>query len=283
MSDDAETALWVNRKAELQALCAAIRRRESRLVCGPSDSGKTALLRRALQEIPGSIRGRCCFVQAPKSPHDFLVQFLAQLATAGNRVCRERLEREGVSPGRAAHWFAAQTSVRLRGMMYRCLRAGEFWLAVDDAEKWSPAAGRLLYDVAYRGETPVILLARGFRPDEIGKATRLFWHDGQRIRLSALPYEDANALLDRCISFHALSGEGLSEFRNEVLHASDLLPGGIVKLCRMARLPKYRFGEQIKSVLVRVDYLMEKQGEQFPAVSGPPGFSKSQHNMMENK
>jgi hypothetical protein len=251
---------WVDRTAELQALRAAILRRESKLICGPPDSGKTALLFRALSELPARVAHNFCRVSAPKDPAHFLSQVMTQLTFMGNPVCVERLQQEGVCTERVAPWWKPQPSLRMRGLMFRALGANRYWILVDHAERWTQAAGRLLYDIAWRGETPVILLTRSFRRKGIGYATRLFWHGGQRIELGALHLRDAKQLLDQAIVAHGLTRFELSDFRKEVLAGSGLLPGAILKMCALASQSRYHFGRQIKARLVRSDYLMESHG-----------------------
>jgi hypothetical protein len=156
-------------------------------------------------------------------------------------------------------------------MLFRSLAAARYCVIADDTERWSHSAGRLLYDIAYRGETPVILLARGYRANEIGRATRLFWHDGQRIPLAALSHSDAQRLLELSVSAFHLAQRDLSDFEHDVLLASGMLPGAIVKMCALASEPAYQYGSRIKMKLVRTDYLMNRDAHILPYTTAFPG------------
>src|SRR5580658_8392831 len=67
-----ESRIFLGRKSELTRVCEAIRKRESLLVWGASDSGKTVLVTRALSELPERIAKRCICTRGVGSPHDIL-------------------------------------------------------------------------------------------------------------------------------------------------------------------------------------------------------------------
>jgi type IV secretory pathway ATPase VirB11/archaellum biosynthesis ATPase len=51
----------IGRGAECRRLIAAIRIRESRLICGPADAGKTTLVKMAIRKLPGVDSKRCIY------------------------------------------------------------------------------------------------------------------------------------------------------------------------------------------------------------------------------
>ena len=61
--------LFLGRKEELRSLLAALHERESRLVWGPSDAGKSALIRKLFSELTESERRGCICWKGPAGKH----------------------------------------------------------------------------------------------------------------------------------------------------------------------------------------------------------------------
>jgi hypothetical protein len=108
----------------------------------------------------------------------------------------------------------------------------------------------------FRCRTPIYLAARGYTQSDIGYAWSLYWNDDLRIHLGPLPERIARELLEKCIRQFGLASLDLGGFREEILHLSGLWPGSIVKMCELAVGARYHYGDQIKTKLVHVDYLL---------------------------
>jgi len=251
-----KSELWVGRKDELGALCHAIPRGESRLVWGPMDSGKTALIEKAVSQLSDRERRRCVFWTGPASGRHLLSHFVAQLFALGDPFVRKKIYADGAEGPPLGQWLGKQTSLRLRGILFTALRQGQYRLFLDHFPAATHSMARLMKEIMYRCETPLYLIARGFSQDAIGYAWSLYWHDTLRLRVGPLSGREARDLLELCIRSCSLGSLDLTDFREEILLLSGRLPGSIVRMCELAADARYHSGDRIKAKLVHVDYLI---------------------------
>ncbi len=248
--------LLLGREAELRRLREAIRKRESVLIWGPADAGKTTLVGRALEQLPEDIERRCIYLDGAASLQDLLRQVATRMYEAGDPHVRGRWRADGAEESSFNRWLRRQSSLRLRGILYRAAEQNHYWLFLDHLPPLSHAVARLVKEFIWRCKTPVYLAARGFTQKEIGYAWSLYWTDRYRIGLEPLSANAARELLEMCIRRFCLFSLELGGFRKEVLRLSGRLPGAIVKMCALAAMPRYRYSGQIKTKLVHIDYLM---------------------------
>ena len=256
--------MLIGREPEQRALCKAIAERSSLLVCGPAGSGKTALLEAVLGALAANQRRACIVCAADGTPGLLWRRLVQALAKAGDEEVLTRVERESGSSARAEAWIQAQTSLRLRGVLRRAARARDYAVFLDTAEALADGTYRLLQEWVWSGRTPVILLGRGETERELGKAARLFWHEGLRLRLGALEPRFAEALLESAIERFSLARFADAAFRGFVLEQSGRLPGPIVRLCEMASQAAYQCGEQVKLHTLAVDFLLHDLHQPVP-------------------
>lgn len=256
MRTSAQHDLLLGRQHELTRLVAAIRDRQSLLIFGPPDSGKSALVNQALLQLPSGITKQVLCVPAEGSLQRLLQQHLIQLLAAADPVvCAAYGKQSGKF--RSTHtWVRKQTSGRLRSLIFQAFDQGHYWLFWDNVGQLGLGHYRFLREVIWMRKTPVYLLARGIAHEHLGQAGRLFWTDEQRLEIGSLTAEDAAALLEAAIARERLSGLDLSEFREQVLEASRNLPGVILEMTAMAALPQYRYGSRVKTKLIYMDYLV---------------------------
>ena len=89
----------------------SVRHGESLLLLGPGGSGKTALVRSALES---ELRGEpLVHVSQFDTLHDLLVTIARGLLNSGHG----RFRRSVKSPGDSELWLAHQTSVHLKGLL----------------------------------------------------------------------------------------------------------------------------------------------------------------------
>ncbi len=256
MTPTAQDAILIDRQAEADRLREAIHRRESLLIWGPADAGKTALVRHVISELPAEFSHACFYIPGPTSVRDLARRLVTGLRNANDAQVLQALPEEARESRAFARWLRAQTSLRLRGIVYRGAGAGRYWIFVDHIPLLSHAFARMLRELMAMRKTPVYFLARGASPKEVGAAARLYWNDWLRLALGPLSESDARKLFDRCVQRFRLGSLELDDFRDETLRRSGCLPGAIVKMCALAAQPRYQFHDQVKIQLVHIDYLM---------------------------
>jgi len=256
MTQDTSLEILLGRKAELQRLCAAIEKRSSQLIWGPPDSGKTTLLRSAIARLPEAIRRRCICWSGSASGRELVSHFVGNLYSAGDPFIRRRVHANGASEVTLRRWLKDQSFLRLRGLLFSAIKSRDYRFFLDQFPPPGLAIAKLMKEIMYRCKTPVYLTGLGYSTAEIGFAWSLYWSDEYRIHVAQLPESAARALLELCIRRFGLDALDLDGFREEILRLSGLLPGAIVKMCELAADARYHHGDQIKTKVVQVDYLM---------------------------
>ncbi|MFZ0970247.1 MAG: ATP-binding protein [Candidatus Acidiferrales bacterium] len=249
----------IGRDHELRQLLISIEKRESRLVWGAADSGTTALLSTAISRLPRALRLRCATWTGAASGRELVSQLIAKVYLAGSEFLRKKVRADGERENQLEPWLKKQSALRLRGLLYSAVERGEYLIFLDHLAPATHHLAHFMKEIVYRCKTPIYLAARGCTQKEIGFAWSLFWTDELRIYLGPLSGASAIQLLDHCISKYELNKFDLTDFRKDVLRLSGHLPGSIVEMCRMAAEPQYHYGDEIKTKLVHVDYLMRAE------------------------
>jgi hypothetical protein len=269
MLESIQTETLVGRREELRALRIAIQKRQSRLVWGSMDAGKTALVKRVISDLPDDERCKCVYWTGVASGRQLLSYFVGQLYEKGDSYVRKKVQTDGASDASLYRWLNKQSSLRLRGILFTASTAGDYRFFVDHFPPPTHNMARLMKEIMYRCETPVYLIARGMSQQEIGYAWSLYWNDSLRLHLGPLHERHAREILESCINDFGLNSLDLEDFRDEVLRLSGLLPGSILKMSRLATDSRYHFGDRIKLKLVHVDYLIQSNQS---AINGVPPF-----------
>jgi hypothetical protein len=256
MTESAQNETLVGRKEELRELRAAIQKGESRLVWGPIDAGKTALIKKAISELTEAERWKCICWTGPASRRQLLSHFVGRLYELGDPIVRKKVHADGATETTLNRWLHKQTSLRLRGILFTASAQGDYRFFMDHFPPATHNMARLMKEIMYRCKTPIYLAARGCAQREIGYAWSLYWNDALRVHLGPLKERAAQDLLEASIRRSSLASLDLDDFREEILGLSGYLPGAIVKMCELAADSKYHYGDRIKIKLVHVDYLM---------------------------
>ncbi len=249
--------MLIGREFELTEIVEAIRERHSLLVYGPAGSGKSALLQAALASLPEEVRHRCFAALAEGTPHAIWQNLIRCLFAARDPEVMCRVTSEAASIEHFERWLTAQSSLRLRGILRRAAWAGQYCFVLEAAGPVPGAVCRLLKEWIWSDRTPAILFGRGRTETELGRAAKLYWHDGMRLALGALEAADAEALIRHCIKRFGLAGFADDEFFDFVLQQSERMPGRILRLCELAAQPRYQFDGHIKTHTLTVDFLLE--------------------------
>ena len=247
----------LGRESELHSLRSAIRNRESLLIWGPADSGKTCLVKKVIAELPEKDRKTCIYWSGEASGRRLAEEVVRELYAAGDplvhKKVREDRGRLGISVER---WFRDRSSGQLKVLLYLAASKGRYAFFLDHMAPATQSMARMLKEIIWRCKTPVYLLARGCGHEEIGHAWSIYYAKQYGIEIGPLSECLTRELLDRCIRRLGLDRFDLTGFRDEVLRLSHHLPGSVVKMCELATHERYHYGDQIKINLVYVDYLM---------------------------
>jgi len=258
--------MWIGRDSELLRLRQTILERRSLLICGKPGSGKTSLLARSLLSLPGEIRRKCICCEVRGTLHVLLQQLALKFAMAGDELILSRVQRERGTAASPELWAGSQTSLRLRGVLRAAARSGNYSIFLDAAARVPDGIYRLLQHWMWTGQTPAVVLARGADERELGRASRLFWHEGLCMELGPLGTAAAKELFAACVARFELHRFATPEFCGFVLEESAGLPGAILLLCEMAAHAGYHFGGKIKIHTLRTDFRMKQNLIQPPAL-----------------
>lgn len=256
--------MFVGRVEETKRLREAILARQSLLVFGPADAGKTALLHQTLSRLPDAVRANCIVCRSCESPRSVWRDLMRSLGEGGDPQVISRVERECGSSDLLERWLNHQSSLRLRGILRRAMRDGSYCVFIDAPGTIPPGAYRLVRDWMWSGRTPVFLLARCSTEQELGRIARLYWHRGLHLELGPLSPEEAETLLEHSVMRFGLTQLADAEFRDFALAQSRGLPGRIVRLCQLASQNAYQYGGHLKLHTLAVDFLIGTGAERRP-------------------
>jgi hypothetical protein len=268
--------LFLGRDAEMARLAQAIRKRESLLVWGEADSGKSALVSQALSHLPKGEARWCVRAVGNGSPQDIL-RSIAQ-GFGDDPLFRSRFRGETGYGASFAHWVKAQTSLRLRGLLYRAAREGQYRIFLEDLAPMTHMLARITKELMLNQSTPIYAVARGCTYTELGNAAALYWNDRLRLHVGGLSSVAAKELLEISIQRCGLLQLDLAGFREDILDFSGMLPGAIVRMCEAAADPHYHFEGRVKTKLLHVDYLVNHCQGMMGAGSGTGGRAKELWN-----
>jgi hypothetical protein len=247
----------IGRETETRQLHAALRKRQSQLIWGASDAGKSFLIAKVLAELPQNERRKCICWAGAASRRQWTEHLICGLYLAGDPFVRKKVHADRSTDATLTRWISEQSALRLRGILFTAAEQGEYRFFVDQMPPASHTIAQLMKEIVYRTKTPVFLTGQGYSQAEIGYAWSLYWTGEYRIRLGPLSEAAARELVEISIQRFGLSSLALDNFREDLLKVSGHLPGSIVKMCELAANPRYRHGDRVKLKLVHVDYLLQ--------------------------
>jgi hypothetical protein len=258
--------IFVGRKKESRRLRKAILSRQSLMIAGVNDVGKTALIQNVIRELPPSTRKRCLYIGTFRDLRNLLERMVTLLYEAGDARLKSEFRAVGITKANLASQIGSLSSSRLRGMLYRVVQGNGYRIFLDHCPTLTTSVARVIKESFWMRQTPVYLVPSGAVEAEIAKAGRFFyWTDQQILRLGPLPAGAARKLIEHCVQEYGLAGLELDGFSDEVLELSHRTPGAIVAICRMAANPHYQFNSRVKTKLIHIDYMMRG-----PATHAPP-------------
>jgi hypothetical protein len=241
--DPEQYVVTVERTEEMVRLEAQAQRRKSMLIFGPAAVGKTRLLRSFVQKHPFTL-----FAAQVASPRDLLSALMEELRRAA-------APEISIPP----NWPSLSTG-SLKGIVQRALDQHPFLLGLDHLAGPSRIVTGLIKDLNYFDRTPVIFVARTPHMEDIGTLQPMC--AGRTVRLELKEFLPPVALefAKREATGAGLTASNLDQVLRQLVEWSSGNPGAIVHMLKMARLPRYWVGDQIKAHILYVDYRMGRWG-----------------------
>ena len=252
----------IGREAEARRLSAAILQRESLLIWGPVDAGKTALVAAVIRELPAKHGGNCIYWSGEASVKKLAGEIVRGLHRAGDPEVRTRVGKTAQAVSDSFdRWLRDRTSGQLKQLLFAALLKGRYWIFLDHVAPSSRPMARLLKEIIWRCKTPVYLMARGCTHAEIGHAWSNYFADRYRIRLDAVSESAARKIFEQSVYRFGITPSNPAKFREDIIHLSQRIPGRIVKMCAMAGDPRYVCEGQVKAKVLHADYWMAQASD----------------------
>ena len=231
----------VEREEELERLRNQARIRKSLLVHGSEGVGKSRLLQNFIGSQPLAV-----YIPQMRSPREFAMTLLQALHSADGKV---------KLPGN----IAALSTSSLKGIVHRALDTQPFLMVLDHLDAPSRVVTGMIKDLHYYGRTPVIFASRSPHMEDIGALRPLCANKAERLEVKNFPPQVALEFAQREAERTELWASNLETVLSSLVEWSDGNPGAILHLLKMAQLPQYRAGDQIKSHILYVDYCMGRR------------------------
>lgn len=230
----------VERTEEMKRLQDQARRRKSMLIFGPEGVGKTRLLESFVKREPLAL-----YVKQPTTPRDLMLGILERLRNAGKPELR--------LPSKTT------STPSLKGFVQRALDQFPFLLVIDHLAGPSRVVTGMIKEMNYYGRTPVLFAARTPHMEDIGNLQPMCADRSERLELKNLAPNVALEFAQREAERAALWASNLEQALNLFVGWSEGNPGSILGMLKMAHLPRYHMGDQIKAHILYLDYRMGRR------------------------
>ena len=231
----------VEREEELGRLRSQVKIRKSLLVFGPEGVGKSRLLRAFVEGQPLAL-----YAAQTRSPRELLLALVDALRTADEAI---------EVPGN----IGALSSSSLKGIVHRALDTQPFFMVLDHLDGPSRVVTGMIKNLHYYGRTPVIFASRSPHMEDIGALRPLCANKSERLEVKNWPPQIALEFARREAERIQLWASNLETILPALVEWSDGNPGAILHMLKMAQLPQYRSGDQIKAHILYVDYRMGRR------------------------
>jgi GTPase SAR1 family protein len=228
----------VEREEELSRLRNQAMIRKSLLVFGPEGVGKSRLLRAFVENQTLAL-----YIGQMRSPREFALTLLQTLHSADDII---------KIPGN----LSVLSTLSLKGVIHRALDTHPFLMVLDHLNAPSRAVTGMIKDLHYFGRTPVIFASRSPHMEDIGALRPLCANKSERLEVKNWPPQIALEFARREAEKIQLWASNLETILPALVEWSDGNPGAILQMLKMAHLPQYRAGDQIKAHVLYLDYRM---------------------------
>jgi hypothetical protein len=232
----------VDRTEEMTRLQAQVQKRKSMLVFGPESVGKTRVLEELVKTQPLAL-----YVSQLNAPRDLMLTLIERFRDLNRRDLRLPVNSKALSTS------------SLKGMIQKALDQGPFVLVLDHLTGPSRVVTGMVKEMNYYGRTPVIFASRTPHMEDIGTLQPMCADRSERLELKNFPATIALEFARREAERTGLWASNLDHTLHLLVEWSEGNPGGILHMIKMAHLPKYRMGDQIKAHVLYLDYRMGRR------------------------
>ena len=241
-SPDAQYLAAVDRTEELARLRAQAQKKKSMLVFGPEGVGKTRLLLAFVQTQPFAL-----YVPQIRSPRDFMMALIQSL---------RHLDKPELRLPASTNSLSARS---LKGIVQRALAELPCMLVLDHLASPSRIVTGIIKEFSDYGRRPVFLAARTPHMEDIGALQPMCADRSERLEIRNFTPSVALEFARREAERRALWASNLESTLHSLVEWSEGNPGSILQMLRMADLPGYRMGDQIKAHVLYLDYRMGRR------------------------
>ncbi|HTW46034.1 MAG TPA: hypothetical protein VMD58_10855 [Acidobacteriaceae bacterium] len=232
----------VDRADEMARLQAQVQKRKSMLLFGQESVGKTRLLESFIKTQPLAL-----YVSRTQTPRELVLGLIERLQSLNRHDLRLPANPKSLSTS------------SLKGIIQRALDQAPFLLVLDHLSGPSRVVTSMIKEMNYYGRTPIVFAARTPHMEDIGALQPMCADRSERVELKNFPSAIALEFAHREAERTGLWASNLEQAQHSLVEWSEGNPGGILHMIRMAHLPKYRMGDQIKAHVLYLDYRMGRR------------------------
>jgi hypothetical protein len=232
----------VERVEEMARLQAQAQRRKSMLIFGPETVGKTRLLETFMKTQPLAL-----YVTHLQSPRDLVLALIERFRSLNKRDVHLPSNPKALSTS------------SLKGIIQRALDQGPFMLVFDHLSGPFRVVTGMIKEMNYYGRTPVFFAARTPHMEDIGTLLPMCSDRSERVEVKNLTPPIALEFAQREAKRTELWASNRESALHFLVERSEGNPGSILHMIKMAQLPEYRTGDQIKAHVLYLDYRMGRR------------------------
>lgn len=232
----------VERHDEAAKLKARMAQKKTMLLYGPEGVGKTRLLK----ELAANHR-LALYLGKADNPQNLLMAALEAMV---------RTQQPGLTiPAN----YKSLRSTSIKGIVLRLLDQHPFTVLIDHLAGPSRAVTGLIKEMNYHERTPILFAARSPHMEDIGALLPMCADRSERLELKNFSSTIALSFARQAAEDQGLTASNLEESLALMVERVEGNPGAILTMVRMAKLPDYRVGDQIKAHVVYLDYRMGRR------------------------
>jgi hypothetical protein len=234
------------RLEELVEIRAHFFNRRSFLMYGESGVGKTLLVKTVAREFSDVL-----YCSDSSTGQSVFRELAVHLLAAKDPLLRRACGRRGTE------CIESKSTLALRGLVLDAIHHGHYWIVLDHLRRTSASLASDVRDMMLWGNTPVVAIARSGHMEDLGFLTSYFSLKEDRLQIRPFEPEQAEQFANHIADQVELFAGNRAEFLEKVIAAAEGLPGPIIKMISMARLPKYRLQDYVKFSPIYIDFRLQ--------------------------